>query len=101
MVSCVVCGRDCLLLLLFFITGTGAFIISPTRELAMQIFGVLKELLKYHKHTFGLIMGGTNRGEEAKKLANGVNILVATPGRLLDHLQVFLIRRILNLLWDC
>ncbi|ELU10378.1 hypothetical protein CAPTEDRAFT_149475 [Capitella teleta] len=67
--------------------GTGAFIISPTRELAMQIFGVLKELLKYHKHTFGLIMGGTNRGEEAKKLANGVNILVATPGRLLDHLQ--------------
>ena len=33
-------------------------------------------------------MGGTNRQEEAKKLANGINILVATPGRLLDHLQV-------------
>ena len=54
----------------------------------MQTFGVLKELLKYHHHTYGLIMGGTNRQEEAKKLGKGVNILVATPGRLLDHLQV-------------
>ena len=46
-------------------------VISPTRELSMQSFGVLKELLKYHHHTFGLIMGGTNRQEEAKKLAKG------------------------------
>jgi len=70
------------------LTGTGAIIISPTRELSMQTFGVLKELLKYHSHTYGLIMGGTNRQEEAKKLCRGVNILVATPGRLLDHMQV-------------
>jgi len=70
------------------ITGTGAIIISPTRELSMQTFGVLKELLQHHLHTFGLIMGGTNRQEEAKKLSRGVNILVATPGRLLDHMQV-------------
>lgn len=54
----------------------------------MQTFGVLKELLKYHCHTYGLIMGGTSRVEEAKKLGKGINILVATPGRLLDHLQV-------------
>ncbi|XP_060596104.1 uncharacterized protein LOC132750179 [Ruditapes philippinarum] len=67
--------------------GTGVIVISPTRELSMQTFGVLKELLKYHCHTYGLIMGGTNRHEEAKKLSKGVNILVATPGRLLDHLQ--------------
>ncbi|KAK7485195.1 hypothetical protein BaRGS_00023605 [Batillaria attramentaria] len=67
--------------------GTGCIVISPTRELSMQTFGVLKELLKYHHHTFGLIMGGTNRQEEAKKLSKGINILVATPGRLLDHLQ--------------
>ena len=33
-------------------------------------------------------MGGTSRQDEAKKLAKGVNFLVATPGRLLDHLQV-------------
>ncbi|CAL1526780.1 unnamed protein product [Lymnaea stagnalis] len=67
--------------------GTGVIIISPTRELSMQTFGVLKELLKYHHHTYGLVMGGTNRSDEAKKLTKGINILVATPGRLLDHLQ--------------
>ncbi|KAL8559511.1 ATP-dependent RNA helicase ddx18 [Nucella lapillus] len=67
--------------------GTGCLIISPTRELSMQTFGVLRELLKYHHHTFGLVMGGVNRQDEVKKLKKGVNILVATPGRLLDHLQ--------------
>ncbi|XP_027020396.1 ATP-dependent RNA helicase DDX18 [Tachysurus fulvidraco] len=67
--------------------GTGVVILSPTRELAMQTYGVLKELIAHHVHTYGLIMGGSNRSAEAQKLANGVNILVATPGRLLDHLQ--------------
>ena len=62
-------------------------IISPTRELSMQTFWVLRELMKHHCHTYGLIMGGANRQTEAQKLAKGVNILVATPGRLLDHLQ--------------
>ncbi|XP_060535915.1 probable ATP-dependent RNA helicase pitchoune [Cylas formicarius] len=67
--------------------GTGVIIISPTRELSMQTFGVLKELMKYHHHTYGLVMGGASRQSEAQKLAKGVNILVATPGRLLDHMQ--------------
>ena len=67
--------------------GTGVIIISPTRELALQIFGVAKELLKYHSQTFGIVMGGANRKAEAEKLIKGVNLLVATPGRLLDHLQ--------------
>lgn len=67
--------------------GTGCIIISPTRELSMQTFGVLKELMKYHYHTYGLLMGGANRQTEAQKLGKGVNIVVATPGRLLDHLQ--------------
>ena len=67
--------------------GTGVVIISPTRELSMQTFGVLREVLKHHNITYGLIMGGANRSAEAKKLDEGVNILVATPGRLLDHLQ--------------
>ncbi|CAF1030851.1 unnamed protein product [Rotaria sordida] len=67
--------------------GTGVIIISPTRELAMQTYSVLKELLAYHHHTYGLIMGGTGRQDEVKKLVKGVNIVVATPGRLLDHLQ--------------
>lgn len=68
--------------------GTGVIVLSPTRELAMQTYGVLKELMTHHVHTYGLIMGGSNRSAEAQKLANGVNVLVATPGRLLDHLQV-------------
>ncbi|KAF9160150.1 ATP-dependent RNA helicase [Actinomortierella ambigua] len=67
--------------------GTGVIIISPTRELALQIFGVAKDLLKYHHQTFGIVIGGANRKAEADKLAKGVNLLVATPGRLLDHLQ--------------
>ena len=53
----------------------------------MQTFGVLRELLKHHYHTYGLIMGGANRAAEAQKLEKGINVLVATPGRLLDHLQ--------------
>lgn len=67
--------------------GTGVIIISPTRELSMQTFGVLKELMAHHHHTYGLVMGGANRSVEAEKLSRGINILVASPGRLLDHLQ--------------
>ncbi|KAG8226825.1 hypothetical protein J437_LFUL007102 [Ladona fulva] len=67
--------------------GTGCIVISPTRELSMQTYGVLKEVMKYHHHTYGLIMGGANRKAEADKLEKGINIIVATPGRLLDHLQ--------------
>uniref|UniRef100_A0A1B6E4Q7 ATP-dependent RNA helicase n=1 Tax=Clastoptera arizonana TaxID=38151 RepID=A0A1B6E4Q7_9HEMI len=67
--------------------GVGCIILSPTRELSMQTFGVLKELMTYHHHTYGLIMGGANRQTEAQKLSKGINIIVATPGRLLDHLQ--------------
>lgn len=73
---------------IIFLSGTGVVILSPTRELAMQTYGVLKDLMTHHVHTYGLIMGGSNRSAEAQKLANGVNIMVATPGRLLDHLQV-------------
>ncbi|XP_058452826.1 probable ATP-dependent RNA helicase pitchoune [Malaya genurostris] len=67
--------------------GTGVIIISPTRELAMQIFGVLKELMAHHHHTYGLLMGGAPRHTENEKLSKGLNIIVATPGRLLDHLK--------------
>ena len=68
--------------------GTGAMILSPTRELAMQIYGVCKELLSEGSTlTYGLIMGGANRKTEAERLRKGVNIIIATPGRLLDHLR--------------
>ncbi|KAH3899292.1 probable ATP-dependent RNA helicase HAS1 [Saccharomycodes ludwigii] len=67
--------------------GTGVIVITPTRELALQIFGVVRELMEFHSQTFGIVIGGANRRQEADKLAKGVNILIATPGRLLDHLQ--------------
>jgi ATP-dependent RNA helicase DDX18/HAS1 len=71
--------------------GTGVIVISPTRELALQIFGVAKELLKYHTQTYGIVMGGANKRPEEEKLGKGVNLLISTPGRLLDHLKVLLL----------
>ncbi|TKR59256.1 hypothetical protein L596_028956 [Steinernema carpocapsae] len=84
--------------------GTGCIVISPTRELSMQIYGVLSELLEKHPaFTHGLVMGGTNRNSEVEKLQKGINFLVATPGRLLDHLQnteCFMVRNLKCLIID-
>ena len=71
-----------------YFLGTGVIVISPTRELSLQTYGVVTDLLTHHHHSHGIVMGGANRKVEAEKLAKGVNLLVATPGRLLDHLQV-------------
>lgn len=68
--------------------GTGIVVVSPTRELAIQIYGVVEELCKYVQISHGIVIGGANRKAESDKLMKGVNLLVATPGRLLDHLQV-------------
>lgn len=67
--------------------GTGVIVITPTRELALQIYGEARKLLKYHSQTHGIVIGGGNRKQEEDKLKRGVNVLIATPGRLLDHLQ--------------
>lgn len=67
--------------------GTGVIVVSPTRELALQIFSVARDLLKHHSQTYGIVIGGANRGAEVVKLGKGVNLLIATPGRLLDHLR--------------
>lgn len=67
--------------------GTGVIVVSPTRELALQIFGVARELMAHHTQTYGIVIGGANRRAEAEKLQKGVNLIIATPGRLLDHLQ--------------
>jgi len=68
--------------------GTGAIILTPTRELAIQIYGVCKELMEeFHTQTYGIVIGGADKKSEAGRLEKGVNVLVATPGRLLDHLQ--------------
>jgi ATP-dependent RNA helicase DDX18/HAS1 len=67
--------------------GTGVLVITPTRELALQIYQWVCDLMKFHSKTHGLVIGGTNRRAEAEKLPKGINLLVATPGRLMDHMQ--------------
>lgn len=67
--------------------GLGALILSPTRELAIQIFDVLRKIGK-HGHMFaaGLLIGGKSLEAERDALTR-MNILVATPGRMLQHLS--------------
>ncbi|GJD11756.1 ATP-dependent RNA helicase HAS1 [Galdieria sulphuraria] len=67
--------------------GTAAVIIAPTRELVLQTHNVLSELCSHHPHSHCVVMGGSNRKVEVEKLTKGTTIIVATPGRLLDHLQ--------------
>uniref|UniRef100_A0A453PLM5 ATP-dependent RNA helicase n=1 Tax=Aegilops tauschii subsp. strangulata TaxID=200361 RepID=A0A453PLM5_AEGTS len=66
---------------------TVVIVVCPTRELAIQTHDVAKKLMKYHSQTLGYVIGGTNMRSEANQLVKGVNLLVATPGRLLDHLK--------------
>ncbi|GKT61708.1 ATP-dependent RNA helicase DBP4 [Colletotrichum tofieldiae] len=66
--------------------GLGALIISPTRELAAQIFEVLRKVGRNHNFSAGLVIGGKSLKEEAERLSK-MNILVCTPGRMLQHLD--------------
>lgn len=66
--------------------GLGALIISPTRELAIQIFEVLRKIGPFHTFSAGLVIGGKDLKQEKDRLAR-MNILVATPGRLLQHMD--------------
>lgn len=61
-----------------------SLILSPTRELAAQISENFEKYGKYHKLTMALLVGGTSMGEQIKKLERGVDVLIATPGRMLD-----------------
>jgi ATP-dependent RNA helicase MSS116 len=65
-----------------------ALIISPTRELVLQIAAEAGKLLaRLPQIKVRTAIGGTNKDAEGRKIYNGCHILVATPGRLLDHLQ--------------
>ena len=61
-----------------------ALIVTPTRELAIQIDENIREYSKYTKLRHTVIFGGVKQGKQVDKLRRGVHILVATPGRLLD-----------------
>lgn len=65
-------------------------VISPTRELAQQIGAETEKLLSFHKSYLKKVVvcvGGTNKNKDVKLLSGTTPIVVATPGRLLDHLQ--------------
>jgi ATP-dependent RNA helicase DDX31/DBP7 len=69
-------------------SGLFALIMVPTRELSKQIFAVLELLLMgAHWIVAGSVMGGEKKKSEKARLRKGLNILVATPGRLADHIQ--------------
>jgi len=69
------------------ISGTKVLVLTPTRELALQLYNLSKDLLMHHKETCALTIGGANRKVEAEKLKSGASIVIATPGRFLDHLK--------------
>jgi ATP-dependent RNA helicase RhlE len=67
--------------------GPRALVLEPTRELAAQVERALKDFAKFSGQHIGLVYGGVGYGHQMQTLKHGIDILVATPGRLLDHLQ--------------
>ena len=64
-----------------------SLILAPTRELAMQVSEEFNLINKHLKLQMALLIGGISFVEQDNKLAKGVDVLVATPGRLLDHID--------------
>jgi superfamily II DNA/RNA helicase len=64
-----------------------ALVIAPTRELADQVSMSFERYAKYHKLSWALLIGGVSFGDQEAKLDRGVDVLIATPGRLLDHFE--------------
>ena len=62
-----------------------SLVLAPTRELAMQVAESFEKYGKYHKLSMALLIGGVSFKDQEIKLTRGVDVLVATPGRLLDH----------------
>ena len=76
--------------------GVGAIVLSPTRELAGQIFAVLRKIGQQHTFSLGLLMGGRHKNKQnidtndfirEQRSIPTTNILICTPGRLLQHLE--------------
>ncbi len=64
---------------------TRAIIISPTRELAIQIHNDAVQLNKYTGFSIGLVYGGVDYAKQRDMVADGIDILIGTPGRLIDY----------------
>jgi len=67
--------------------GPRALVLEPTRELAGQVETALREFARFTPLRIGLVHGGVGYGRQNEVLRRGVDVLVATPGRLLDHLE--------------
>ncbi len=65
----------------------GAFVLAPTRELAMQIEGDAQEMFQHTGITSMAVFGGIDYDKQAQQLKDGVDVIVATPGRLKDYVQ--------------
>src|SRR6185503_657666 len=61
-----------------------SLILEPTRELAMQVAENFEKYGKYHPLSMALLIGGVQMGDQVKALEKGVDVLIATPGRLMD-----------------
>ncbi len=66
---------------------TQALILTPTRELAMQVSKEITELSKYTHVSMALLYGGQDFSPQAHRLSRGAQIVVGTPGRVLDHIK--------------
>jgi len=64
-----------------------ALILTPTRELAAQVHDSVRDYAKHLRVTSAAIFGGVGMGPQMQSLRRGVDILVATPGRLMDHME--------------
>ena len=64
-----------------------SLVLAPTRELAAQVAENFDTYAKYTKLTKALLIGGVSFGEQDKLIDRGVDVLIATPGRLLDHFE--------------
>lgn len=68
-------------------TQPRAMILAPTRELAIQIYSDAKVLGKHCDFRLGLVYGGTGYDQQRKMLSEGVDILIGTPGRIIDYFK--------------
>jgi len=68
-------------------TGVRAVILSPTRELSIQIYEDINAYAKYMQVETMILVGGKDLEKQKQRLKSGVDILIATPGRLIEHLD--------------
>ncbi len=67
--------------------GVRAVILSPTRELSIQIYEDINSYAKYMQIKTDILVGGKDLQKQRKRLKSGIEIIIATPGRLLEHLE--------------